>query len=316
MDLVRTWGGLELSAVGFEYWPVNDARKLNMKAFDYLSFTHRLMLCKGTKNMATQGGIIQLSGKLGDLIFSKKKGRNAVRSKSSKPINQTEASKKSSADFGAASSAAAKIRKAFKPLFVYGADDTIINRLNKQILAVFKTISQDFSGNKKLMQGDIKLLTGFQFSSFIQLDTLLFTYPTIAVLLPNQLNIAFGESTGIKQIERATTAVIELMCYNMDLNGDEHQTIPVNPLTIPLISKFRGAKLNIPLVLGGDRAVLVAIAIHYLDDKCNINSRRARAGSIVFASKYKDGIEVPFLPMEIVETIIEEKPEGLAWELG
>ncbi|HTM97786.1 MAG TPA: hypothetical protein VL088_03545 [Pedobacter sp.] len=265
--------------------------------------------------MARQEGIIQLSGKLGNLVFSQKKDRNSVKAKSTKPVNQTEGSKKSSSDFGAASSAAAKIRKAFKPIFPSCGDDTLINRLNKQLIAVFKTIPKEFAGNKKLKEGDVNLLSGFQFNSGKQLDTLLLKYPTIQVLPSNHINITFVENTQLNQVERATAAVIELMCYNMDLNGDDNQLISVNPLTIPLIRKFGGAKLNIPLVLGGDRLVLVALGIHYLNDISSIGSRRTKAGSIIFAAKYKDGLEVPFLPLPIPEIKIEAQSVGLAWEL-
>ena len=179
--------------------------------------------------MARQDGIIQLSGK------------------ASKPINQTEASKISSSDFGTATRTAARIRKAIKPLVAVYGDDTLINRLNKQLIAVLKTIPHEFSGNKKLIQGNVNLLNGFQFNS-------------------------------IKHIES--------------------------------------------LALSGDRMVLVVMGIHYLTINYlatigSIGSKRAKAGSIVYAIKVKDGNEVSFLPEGQLPIIkVEQQSSGLDWELG
>jgi len=60
--------------------------------------------------MAIQQGIISLSGKVGDLVFSTRKGKYIAKKKSLVPMNQTEATKKSSSDFGVASKAAIRMR--------------------------------------------------------------------------------------------------------------------------------------------------------------------------------------------------------------
>ena len=213
--------------------------------------------------MARHQGIISLSGKVGDLIFVNRNGKRYAKSTSTEPVNLSEASKKSGSDFGEASRSASKVRKAFAPLIAKYGDDMLVNRLNKRMIEVFKTVPSEFAGNKKLGQGNIGLLQGFRFNSLVPLDTLLQQPPLFAFDQKGQLQIelvAAPSNTMFKQIAKATAIVLQLMVYNLDLNDEENEVIPINDLVIPLANhQFQGGKLNVELNLNGERAALVGL---------------------------------------------------------
>jgi hypothetical protein len=269
--------------------------------------------------MAKYNGIGEFSGKVGDLIFVKQKRTQFAKAKPTAPIEQTEASKKASSDFGRASTAAAKIRKAFGPLNDLYGDDTLINRLNRHVIAVFNTIPQKFAGKKELVQGDPTPLNGFQFSSVIKLDALVRKEPIMNMLSTGQFQIQIrsGKHTDVcKPIPTATSAAMQLHVYNMDLKGNNHEIIPINELSVPFDKEFGGAELKIPLNLTGNRLVLIGMGIHYFNKRGKIGSRRARAAAIIFAFQFKNGLAVYFTSPEIIKTTIKPAVKGLDWNLG
>lgn len=91
-----------------------------------------------------------------------------------KSYQLSENSKKSGRDFGAASRTAAYIRAAFSPLIERYADGDLVNRLNKRVMEIFKSIPKALAGNKKLIHGNIGQLRGFEFNVVAPLSKLLF----------------------------------------------------------------------------------------------------------------------------------------------
>lgn len=269
--------------------------------------------------MARHDGIIPLSGQIGEFVFVQRKGQRYVKAKQTKRIQQTEASKNSSTDFGEASKAAAKIRNIFKPLFVKYGDYTLVNRLNSRLMSIFKTIPAAQAGSKKLGDGDLNLLRSLEINKLKRLDALLSKAPVISILPNGEIKIVIGggkPSNLFKQVDRAISVVLELMVYNMDLNGDNDQILPGLPLVIPFEDEFAGATLRLPLDLDGERLVMVGIGIHYLSKEFEIGARNTRAGGIIFSAKFIDGIEVPFIPIEAKPVKAETKVEGTGWVVG
>lgn len=267
--------------------------------------------------MARVNGKMPLSGKVGDLIFFERDGKVFVRSKPNKPIKQSEASKKNSKDFGTAVRTAARIRKAFRPV-LKSADGTLVSRMNKQITIIYTTIPKKFAGNKQIIHGDVDLLNGFQFNPAKRLQTLLWTFPDFTVVPSGCMHIDYHERSArmlFKGVAMATAAVIEVMIFCMDLQGDDDQIIPVQPLTIGVDEEFDGAKLMVPLDLMGDRLVLVAMGIQYVSSESTPAAAKTWASGIVFAKKYKDAVELPFIREEVEQTIVEKKITGVGWNV-
>lgn len=268
--------------------------------------------------MATQQGLVSLSGKVGDMVFSVRKGKKHVKAASTKPMNQTEATKKSSSDFGEASKIGARMRRAFAPLITNYGDITTVSRFTKHTLKIFKTISPQLLGQKKFKDGDIKLFRDFQFNASVRLDSLLHQQPRVK-LEASGLKIVFKQNpigTLFKWAAKANAAVLQLMVYTLNLDDANDEVISVKDLVIALEDEhFQGAQLNIPLNLIGEQVVSVAMGMHFLAGKQIIGDKTKRAASIMYITRLSDGIEVPFvydqpLPIE------KNKDEGtITWEL-
>lgn len=268
--------------------------------------------------MARQEGIIPLSGKMGDVIFSNRKGKHHAKAKSTKPMNQTAATKKSSFDFGEASKVGAGIRKAFAPLIKKYGDTTVVPRFTKHILKVFKTIPATNEVAKNLSKGDVGLFRDFQFNALIKLDSLLHK-PAEVRLVESGLHIAFKEdqiADLFKSVAKADTVVLQVMVYNLNLDGDDDEVVCVKDLLIPLASEhFRGAKLQVPLSLIGEQAVWVAIGVHFLNKRWMICDRTKMAAAIVYVARLKDGEEVVFMSDQPVQMQATKDEGAIAWEL-
>ena len=269
--------------------------------------------------MAIQEGIIPLSGKMGDVIFSNRKGKKYAKAKSTKPMRQTAATKKSSSDFGEASKVGARIRTAFAPLIKQYGDTTVVTRFTKHILKIFKTVPSTFIGSKKLGQGDVGIFKDFQFNASAKLDLLLHQQPKVK-LEGSGLNIAFkGDSIVdlFKWIAKADTAVLQLMVYNLSLDGDDDEVVCIKDLFIPLENEhFGGAKLQVPLNLIGEQVVWVAMGVHFLHQNGMIGDRTKRAASIVYVARLWDGVAVVFEAVQPALRQVEKDEGGMEWELG
>ncbi|MBC7616068.1 MAG: hypothetical protein H7202_08385 [Pedobacter sp.] len=267
--------------------------------------------------MAIQEGIIPLSGKMGDVIFSNRKGKKYAKAKSTKPMKQTAATKKSSSDFGEASKVGARIRNAFAPLIKKYGDTAVVSCFTKYILKVFKTIPANLVGAKKFGQGDVGVFRSFQFNESVRLDSLLHQQPEIK-LDGTGLHIAFkGNSIAdlFKQVAKADAVVLQLMVYNLNFDGDD-EVVSIKDLLIPLHGEyFRGAKLQVPLNLVGEQVVWVAMGVHFLNRMGMIGDKTKRAASVVFVARLRDGLEVVFVPDQPALRHVEKDKEGIEWEL-
>ncbi|RZJ19917.1 MAG: hypothetical protein EON51_16390, partial [Acinetobacter sp.] len=198
--------------------------------------------------MARQEGIIRLSGRLRDLVFYTRKNKDLVRQKG-KPYELTEGSKNAGKDFGEATKNAAYIRKAFEKGVKNFGDDELINRLNRQMIEVFKTRPKTQQGNKKLIEGNLNLLYGFQFDRHTDLSKLLLKLPLCTINETGLLNIKFAAQpllNMIKRVYRASIAQLHLMVFNFDLDGDAYEIFEINPLLLHFDKPdFIGARLNI-----------------------------------------------------------------------
>lgn len=271
--------------------------------------------------MARQEGIIRLSGTLRDLVFYTSKNKDLVRQKG-KPYELSENSKKAGKDFGEATKNAAYIRKAFDKGVKSFGDDELINRLNKLMIEVFKTIPKTQQGNKNLIEGNLNLLNGFQFNRHSDLTKLLLKLPLCTINETGLLNIKFAAQpllNMIKRVYKASTAQLQLMVFNFDLDGDAYEIFEINPLLLHFgTPDFIGARLNIPTEQKGEKALIVALGVSYLKDKYCSKDRRYYACQIINALHLKDGQPVEFVAEIPPEIKMEEDNEGdgLDWEMG
>ncbi|WP_316832916.1 hypothetical protein [Pedobacter aquatilis] len=270
--------------------------------------------------MATLNGIVRFSGQLGDLVFYKRGKKDVVRQKTS-AYQLSEKSRKSAHDFGEASRNAAYIRKAFAPMVKsYGYGD-LHNRLNKRLVAVFATVPAANAGNKRLADGNVALLQGFEFNAATRLERLLHLLPEIHLLNPGSFQLLLPKvETGmlLRVMPKADFAVLQVMVFNFNLNNGQYEIIQVNDLQVAMAEKtFPGAKLSLPVEPDGDRVLLVAIGISYVEDGSRRNDRRYFACQLVHCLHLRDGVEVVFeTPVKERVVVKEERVDGVRWELG
>ncbi|MBE5320953.1 hypothetical protein IM793_17445 [Pedobacter sp. MR2016-19] len=267
--------------------------------------------------MASQNGIIKINGQLGDLVFYKRGNTDVVRQKAAHK-QQTEASKKSSRDFGSASRNAAYMRKAFAPLVKLYAYGDLLNRLNKRFIEIFKTIPAEHAGNKRLIDGDITLLKGFEFNSSKSLEQL-WLRETVLCIEPDGLVKLILPKCEIKSLlkphPKATEARLQVMGFHFELNDrGGYEIMEVNDLVIPLNNgHFPKTTLTLGLNHQGDKALIFAMGISFFTAAARFADRRYYAGKIIHALHVKDGIIVDFVAQPKVESEVIEQGDKLSW---
>ncbi|QXU42958.1 hypothetical protein [Pedobacter sp. D749] len=267
--------------------------------------------------MASQNGIIKINGQLGDLVFYKRGNTDVVRQKAAHK-QQTEASKKSSRDFGTASRNAAYIRKAFAPLVKLYAYGDLLNRLNKRFIEIFKTIPAEHAGNKKLIDGNIALLKGFEFNSSKALEQL-WLRETVLCIEPDGLVKLILPKCELKSLlkphPKATEARLQVMGFHFELDDQGgYEIMEVNDLVIPLSdSHFSKTALTLQLNHQGDKALIFAMGISFFTDAARFADRRYYACKIIHALHVKDGIIVDFVTQPKVEKEVVKQEDKLSW---
>ncbi|WP_157263814.1 hypothetical protein [Pedobacter sp. Leaf176] len=213
---------------------------------------------------------------------------------------QTEASKKSSRDFGSASRNAAYIRKAFAPMVKLYAYDDLLNRLNKRFIEIFKTIPAEQAGVKRLTDGNLALLKGFEFNSSKPLEKLWLSETDLRIEADGLVKLILPEGeikAVLKSHPKATEARLQLMGFHFDLDDTRgYEILEVNDLVIPLSnSHFPKTALALHLDHKGDKALIFAMGISLFTGTARFGDRRYYACKIIHALHLKDGVIVDFV---------------------
>ncbi|MEP0367332.1 MAG: hypothetical protein ABJN36_17550 [Cyclobacteriaceae bacterium] len=130
--------------------------------------------------MARQKGIIKLEGTIGDVSFYKSKdgylarekgGVDADRIKNDPAFART---RENGSEFGRAGKAGKLIRTAFRPLLLKTSDSKVTSRLTKQLMAVLQSDVDNPRGERKVDNGNLELIQGFDFNSEGRLEATLY----------------------------------------------------------------------------------------------------------------------------------------------
>jgi hypothetical protein len=269
--------------------------------------------------MATQQSLVKRSGKLGNMVFYQREKKD-VKKHTSKPYELSEESKKSSKDFGRASTSAAYIRKAFAPLIEYYGYRGIVNRLNARVNALFKTIPAALKGKKSLLHANLSQLVGFEFNPYTSLDKLLAKFPQYQIGEDGTLQIAMEKeksSLWFKTNPKFQKILLQLMIFNFDLEGDDYEVFKMEDLVIDIsMPIFTGARVAIPTTQQGKKGLLVALGASYCD-RGMAGDRRYFACQINFAVQLNNGkVFSPVSETKLPQKNKEEKIEGISWVLG
>lgn len=150
--------------------------------------------------MAKQKGIVKLKGSIGDLSFYKSKDGYIAREKggidkkriATDPAFQR--TRENGAEFGRAGKASKMLRQALRQYIQISSDSRVTSRLTAEMLRIIKTDNLNDRGLRVVSNGDLELLTGFDFNIGGKLSSTLF--------VPIQMNI--DRAAGIANINIAS----------------------------------------------------------------------------------------------------------------
>jgi hypothetical protein len=129
--------------------------------------------------MARQSGIIKLKGTIDDISFYKSKDGMLARAKGGVDGNRikTDAAfartRENGLEFARAGSAGKLLRMAFMAYLKNAADRRLVSRLMKEMMVVVKADATSTRGQRNVLDGELELLSGFNFNVGAPLSTVL-----------------------------------------------------------------------------------------------------------------------------------------------
>lgn len=120
--------------------------------------------------MAKQMGIIPLTGSIGNITFLQTKDGFQARQKSAVNSNRIatdpafQRTRENGFEFGRACSAGKLLRNALRTVLVKTTDKRSVGRLTRELMKVIQADVTNARGQRKVIDGDAELLTGFEFN--------------------------------------------------------------------------------------------------------------------------------------------------------
>lgn len=130
--------------------------------------------------MAKQSGIIKLEGTIGDISFYKSKdgflarGKGGIDKDRIKNDPAFQRTRENGSEFGRAGVASSTLRTAFRPILVNTTDSRISSRLVTEMLKVIKADQTNTRGERNVLDGELEMLTGFEFNQKSSLSSTLY----------------------------------------------------------------------------------------------------------------------------------------------
>ena len=194
----------------------------------------------------------------------------------------------------------------------------LLNRLNKRFIVIFKTIPAEQAGHKRLTDGNLALLKGFEFNTSKPLEKLWLSESVLHIEADGLVKLILPEGeikSLLKSHPKAIEARLQLMGFHFDLDdAGGYEIIEVNDLLIPLSnSHFPKTALALHLDHKGDKALIFAMGISFFSGTARFGDRRYYACKIIQALHLKDGIIVDFVAQPKVEGEVVEQGDRLSW---
>lgn len=269
-------------------------------------------------------GFFDLKGKVGNLIFSSRKGKEYVKGASARQHVQPEASRKSGKDFGTASSATALIRQGFRPFTQLYADDLFDDRLKSRAVKVIQSAPEALKGGRLFTDGDLALLKGMELNRHAAVVGLLQTELSVTTVPGDCMTITLPRKKIAAMLippEKALEAVIQFRCCLFYFPEKRGLFVMPDDLVIPLNKEmFPGGSFRLPLA-GADNCVIMLVrAIHFTHERDGymIRDRNYYAASIVEVVHIEDGQIKTFVPevRTVAETPAVNTVPRVQWEMN
>jgi hypothetical protein len=260
--------------------------------------------------MARQVGVIRFSGKIGNMVGYERGGEGYTRA-SSEPYELSEESKKSASEFGRGSSASALVRQAFSTLLFPSFRKDPQNRLAERFRQVIRSGPSKDKGRRKVTDGNLGLLTGFEFNHYAASAKLIGFQPKvefadqfIEVVIPG-----FSWQKNVHAPGRAQAMALGASCGFFDFESNRYQATQAAELMVEHGQSFNGASLKIPVPEAKEQVILVMMNISFLakmgERFLRIDRRDAQAGVLLSSLHIRNGQVVVFE----AEAVVPEKLE-------
>jgi len=194
--------------------------------------------------MARQSGIIKLEGTIGDISFYKSKDGMLARAKGGVDgdrIRKDPAfarTRENGEEFARAGSAGKLLRMAFRSFLQNAADNRMVSRLTKEMVAVVKADATSTRGQRNVLDGELEMLQGFDFNLDGKLSSTLFlVYEATINRATGLLEVAipaFVPANVIAAPEGATHLRLVSAGGSIDFEGGLFETVTSQSAVIPL----------------------------------------------------------------------------------
>lgn len=137
--------------------------------------------------MAKQKGIIPLKGTIGNITFYKSKDGYLAREKGGVDANRIatdpafQRTRENGAEFGRAGSGSKVLRTSLRNVLQQSADSKMTSRLTREMMKVIKADTINPRGSRNIIDGDVELLTGFEFNENGKLGATLYAPYTATI---------------------------------------------------------------------------------------------------------------------------------------
>lgn len=272
--------------------------------------------------MAEQQGFMSYSGKLGDTVGYRRGKKHFKRAKprSYQPGGE---SRKSGAEFGTGSTGCVLLKMAFGPLLLRALTINLHNRLAERLRKIIRTGPVAKKGGRRIFDGDINLLKGFEFNrevNFGRLGYMVISSKVTATEVKVSIR-PFAWAGTIQPPDHAQSVKIGLCCVFADFDKGSFSAVRANDLQLKREKDFQGGRFKIAVPEGEELAVLLMMNIFFEGDfDCNayvIENKQYQAGVILDAVHIKNGEVVKFVAEELPkEEEAPPRPPDAFWELG
>jgi|GEM_PF-1472733 len=250
--------------------------------------------------------------------------------------NLSDASRKTSAEFGYASHVSAIIFKAIKTILRGSSGKIIYNKLCSVAVDIINTAPTALKGKRKLYDGNVALLKGFQLNPARRLDGLLNFVPGIEVVPKKEAIIRIPNVTdrNFNPPKRADSIALKFFGFIIDIEnnlaGWQQETadllieVKTNTLSkrLPPVELSGKKKIRLDLQGADNCLLLISMSASYYifnpgGESFLSGNKQHFAAEIVEAVYIKDGELQVFNIPEIIEKTTEIKPSAaklVQWE--
>lgn len=228
--------------------------------------------------MAKQNGIIKLRGTIGGITFYKSKDGNLAREKGgldAKRIATDPAfarTRENGAEFGRAGNAGKLLRKALRSVMQNASDSRVTSRMTQEMMKVVKADATSVRGMRNVLDGELELLTGFEFNANAGLSSTLFAeYVPSIDRATGELSVEFPpfiSTVGIAAPAGATHFRISIAGAAIDFETQEIESLTDNTGILSFSNSVIPAPISLSVVLTENSAnpLFLALGIEFFQE--------------------------------------------------